>query len=302
MAVDPIRDRIRIIHIVFAQEPGASSLLALVCSVGKIPDSLVITSRYWEPSTVATRLHGNACRAVRRDGAGQPTLHTVDDAGDLSSHSLDGFPECDASASRPTSCNVALRICDGYFRMVCALESDFPSHSGSGALAGRARSGSAAPDRVYYRKAATNRTAIVASISGTWNFRHRPARFGMAGGHLRTSRRCASGSHSFPRTVARTPSRQSGRYNAHGGGSHLLVSPVGLVVGSPAGGGARTRLRRRSLGIGQRSPCLCREYFEDMRILCGISAGLRVRGYGCRSEETDCTHHDRACCAQARSQ
>src|SRR5437016_8957977 len=99
-----------------------------------------------------------------------------------------------------------------------------------------------------------------------------------AGAYLRTSRRCASGSHSCPRTVARTPSRQSGRYNAHGGGSHLLVSPVGLVVGSPVGGGARTRLRRRSLAIGQRSPRLCRECFEDMRILCGISARLCVRG------------------------
>src|SRR5437762_9434141 len=100
MAVDPIRDRIRIIiHIVLAQEPGASSLPALVCSVGKIPDSLVITSRYWEPSTVATRLGGNACRAVRRDGAGQPTLHTVDDAGDLSTDSVDSFPEYGSSAS-----------------------------------------------------------------------------------------------------------------------------------------------------------------------------------------------------------
>ncbi len=190
MAVDPIRDRIRIIHIVFAQEPGASSLLALVCSVGKIPDSLVITSRYWEPSTVATRLHGNACRAVRRDGAGQPTLHTVDDAGDLSTDSVDSFPEYGSSASSPFYSRVALRICDGSLRMVCALESDFPSHSGSHAITRRARSGSAAPDRVYYRNAATNRTAIVASFSGTWNFRHRPARFGMAGGYLRTSRRC----------------------------------------------------------------------------------------------------------------
>jgi hypothetical protein len=33
---------------------------------------------------------------------------------------------------------VALRICDGSLRMVCALELDFPSHSGSSALAGRA--------------------------------------------------------------------------------------------------------------------------------------------------------------------
>src|SRR5437762_2741923 len=226
MAVDPIRDRIRIIiHIVLAQEPGASSLPALVCSVGKIPDSLVITSRYWEPSTVATRLGGNACRAVRRDGAGQPTLHTVDDAGDLSTDSVDSFPEYGSFASRPFYSRVALRICDGSLLMVCALESDFPSHSGSHAITRRARSGSAAPDRVYYRNAATNRTAIVASFSGTWNFRHRPARFGMTGGYLRTSRRCASGSHSCPRIVARTPSRQSGRYNAHGGGSHLLVSP-----------------------------------------------------------------------------
>src|SRR5437016_2764698 len=99
-----------------------------------------------------------------------------------------------------------------------------------------------------------------------------------AGAYLRTSRRCASGSHSCPRTVARTPSRQSGRSDAHGGGSHVLVSSVGLVVKSPVGGGARTRLRRRSLAIGQRSPRLCRECFEDMRILCGISARLCVRG------------------------
>src|SRR6266566_8663543 len=131
MAVDTTRDRIRIIHIVFAQEPGASSLLALVCSVGKIPDSLVITSRYWEPSTVATRLGGNACRAVRRDGAGQPTLHSVDDAGDLSTDSVDSFPEYGSSASSPFYSCVALRICDGSLRMVCALESDFPSHSAS---------------------------------------------------------------------------------------------------------------------------------------------------------------------------
>ena len=130
MAVDPIRDRIRIIiHIVLAQEPGASSLPALVCSVGKIPDSLVITGRNGEPSTVATRLGGNAYRAVRRDGAGQPTLHTVDAAGDLSSHSLDSFPEWDASASSPFYSGVALRICDGSLRMVCALESNFPSYS-----------------------------------------------------------------------------------------------------------------------------------------------------------------------------
>src|SRR6266513_6492878 len=190
MAVDPIRDRSGIIHIVFAQEPCASSLLALVCGFGEIPDSLVIPGRYGEPSTVATRIGGNGCRAVRRDGAGQPTLHTVDGAGDLSSHSLDSFPESDPSASGPTSCNVALRLCDGSLRMVCALESDFPSHSGSQAITRRARSGSAAPDRGYCRNAATNRTAIVASFSGTWNFRHCPARFGMAGGYLRTSRRC----------------------------------------------------------------------------------------------------------------
>ena len=179
MAVDPLRDRSGIIHIIFAQEPGASSLLALVCGVGKIPDSLVITGRNGEPSTLATRLGGNACRAVRRDGAGQPTLHTVDDAGDLSTDSVDSFPECGSSASSPFYSRVALRICDGSLRMVCAMESDFPSHSGSQAITRRARGGSAAPDRGYYRNAATNRTAILASVSGTWNFRHRPARFGM---------------------------------------------------------------------------------------------------------------------------
>ena len=129
MAVDTIRDRSGIIHIIFAQEPCASSLLALACSIGEIPDSLVITGRYWKPSAVATRLGGNACRAVRRDGAGQPTLHTVDDAGDLSTHSLDSFPDWDASASSPFYSGVALRICDGSLRMVCALESNFPSHS-----------------------------------------------------------------------------------------------------------------------------------------------------------------------------
>src|SRR6266576_165805 len=107
MAVDHIRDRSGIIHIVVAQEPCASSLLALACSVGEIPDSPVITGRYWEPSTVATGLGGNECRAVRRDRAGQPTLHTVDDAGDLSIHSLDSFPECDSCASSPFCSGVA---------------------------------------------------------------------------------------------------------------------------------------------------------------------------------------------------
>src|SRR5437660_624552 len=128
MAVDPICDRTRIIHIVFAQEPCARSLLALACSIGEIPDSLVITRYYWEPSTMAAGLGRNECRAVRRDRAGQPTLHTVDDAGDLSIHSLDSFPECDSCASSPFCSGVALRICDGSSRMVCALESDFPSH------------------------------------------------------------------------------------------------------------------------------------------------------------------------------
>ena len=138
MAVDPIRDRSRILHIVLAQEPCAGSLLALVCGLGEIPDSLVITGHYWEPSTMATGHRENECRAVRRDGAGQPTLRTVDDAGDLSTHSLDSFPECDSSASSPFYSGVALRICDGFSHVVYPLELDFPSHSGSSALAGRA--------------------------------------------------------------------------------------------------------------------------------------------------------------------
>src|SRR6266481_2279188 len=129
MAVDTIRDRSGIIHIISAQEPCASSLLALACGFGEIPDSLVITGRNGEPSTVATRLSGNACRAVRHDGAGQPTFHIVDDAGDLSTDSVDSFPECGSSASSPFCSRVALRICDGSLRMVCALESNFPSHS-----------------------------------------------------------------------------------------------------------------------------------------------------------------------------
>src|SRR6267154_1056462 len=129
MAVDTIRDRSGIIHIIFAQEPCASSLLALACSIGEIPDSLFITGRYWEPSTMATGLGRNECGAVRRDRAGQPTLRTVDDAGDLSTHSRDSLPECYSSASSPFYSRVALRICDGSLRMVCALESNFPSHS-----------------------------------------------------------------------------------------------------------------------------------------------------------------------------
>ena len=44
-------------------------------------------------------------------------------------------------------------------------------------------------------------------------------------GDLRTPSGCAPGGYSRPRSAPCTAARQSGRRDAHGGGSHLLVSP-----------------------------------------------------------------------------
>jgi hypothetical protein len=54
MAVDAIRHHGRIIYIDPAEEPRASSLLALVGSFGEISNSIFIAGWHWELSTVVT--------------------------------------------------------------------------------------------------------------------------------------------------------------------------------------------------------------------------------------------------------
>ena len=48
------------------------------------------------------------------------------------------------------------------------------------------------------------------------------------------------------------------------------------------------------LELGSEPQRLCREHSEDLRILRGIAAGLRVGSHGRGSEETDCADHDPA--------
>jgi hypothetical protein len=81
---------------------------------------------------------------------------------------------------------MAFRIRRGACRMVRALAEDVRSHSGSGAIAARTRSGGAAPDRTHGRDAKAHQDSIVVGFSGTGGFRHRPPRVGVAGGNLRT--------------------------------------------------------------------------------------------------------------------
>jgi hypothetical protein len=54
MAVDAIRHRGRIVDIGIAKESRRGSLLALVGSVGEIPDSLFPAGGDWKPSSVVT--------------------------------------------------------------------------------------------------------------------------------------------------------------------------------------------------------------------------------------------------------
>ena len=86
------------------------------------------------------------------------------------------------------------------------------------------------------------------------------------------------GINSRPRTVPRAPPRQPDGSDSHDRGSSLLVSSLCLVDQRAIGGRTRTRLRRSSPGIGQRTANLCRKYLEDLRILCGIAYCLCVRG------------------------
>ena len=53
-----------------------------------------------------------------------------------------------------------------------------------------------------------------------------------------------------------------------------------------------TGLGRSGFAAGQSAIDLCGEHFEDLRILRGSAADLRLRRYGRRAEETHCAHHD----------
>src|SRR6266481_5241382 len=203
MAVDTIRRHGWVIDINFAKESRTGSLLALAGSVSQISNSLFVASRHGKSPGVVTRCPRNESWLVLCNGGGQPAFYA---AGTPSGYYPYNFFESGPPTPGP-SCGVALRVLGGPLRVVHALVEDFRSDPKIRAVTRRARSGSAASDRVYYRNAATNRTAIVASFSGTWNLWRRPPRLGMAGGDFQTSGRRAPGWHSRARTVPRTSSR-----------------------------------------------------------------------------------------------
>ena len=148
-----------------------------------IPFSLLIG--YRQPSGEATRSPTNGTGFLLCDGGSQPALHAAGGACDFSGCSLDNSSESGPSASGNPRGNVVLRIRGGPFCMVRALAADFRSPAGSGALAGRARSGSAAPRGASGRNTEADRVVVVAGFSGTGHFRHRQARPGMAERDLR---------------------------------------------------------------------------------------------------------------------
>ena len=239
MAIDAIRNHRGTIDVDAAKRSCASSLLALAGSFREIPDSFFVAGCRRDLSPPLAWYSGNERCVLRCRRASQPAIFSADDVRDSSRQRLQGS---DPTASCVCCSCVALRIPGRHSPVVLPLAAGFRSHPESRAFTGRTRSASPAQAGAYGRHAEDDGDVVVADFSGARCVRHNQARFAMARRNLRTPGRFAPGSHSRARTVARASSRQSGRCDPHGRGSNLLVSPIGLVVGSAARGRARTCL------------------------------------------------------------
>ncbi len=243
VAVDAVCGCRRIADLDSAKESCAGPLLALAGGLGEVPRSVFAAGQYWEPSGMVPFVWPSQWRIVRCHG-NQPALCTdVDcDAGKLPSGIDNRCTEPVPLASHVPGRVMDLRIRGSPLGVVRALAKNFGRVAEGGAIAWRTRSRSAGQVTAHCR-CAPHRHSSVAGFSGAGNLRHRAASIDMAGGNLQSPRRCAPGSDSRARGVARTPARQSGGCDPHARGGAVLVPPVGLVAGSAAGRGARARLR-----------------------------------------------------------
>ena len=176
--------------------------------------------------------------------------------------------------------NVVLRIRGGALRMGRALAADFRSPAGSSAHKGRARSGSTAPRGGLAGSTEAHRLVTVAGYSGTGIFGIvKPALVWPKGISARLD------DAQLEAILAHEVCHVRRRDNL-AAAIHMLVEaifwfhPLVWWLGSRLVDERERACDEEVLECGQRSTGLCREHFEDMRILCGIAAGLCVRGYG----------------------